>query len=186
MECSVCYKNIKKSYITCHALCSCCYKKIKSQKCPLCRTIMNTKFINNPSIIEVENNFGSKKQILMKNLKKFVFGKAFKLYLSKTLARDNIRTRDDFIIINYKKYEYNEILDLKSYSYFISQNITFYNWAYTSLADKLIDTHNIYNLTKKDIFYIRNYIAYDEYSTPEKRLLKYLWEKEKYKYDLIM
>lgn len=188
MECCVCYNNIKKSSITCHSICKKCCKKIKDEKCPLCRNKMNYNNEDEINIIEVETCYGSKKIILKKNLKRFIFGNEFKKHLTNILSRWVVSYKNDFVIIDYKKYDYDEILDFKTYSKYNRLN-TKYNlsnsWGFNFLIDKLIDRQNIYRLTKEDLFFIQNTVIRDEFECNEKRILKYIWDKEKYKYKLI-
>lgn len=196
MECCVCYKNIKKSCITCHGICLKCHHKIKNNKCPICRNQMilkkklidnNTKLIDN-NTIEVTYEYGGKKNILLKNLNRFVFGKEFKKYLENILTRWGVSYKKDFVIIDYKKYEYDEILDFKTYSKYMSLAGNQYfncNCNFMNLIDRIIDRQNIYRLDKQDIFYIKNIINRYEYENSETRLLKYVWEREKYKVNII-
>lgn len=182
MECCICYNNIKKSSITCHDLCKKCYDKIQNKKCPICRNKMNLLIITSDKFkhIEVEYSYKNTKFIFMKNLKRFVFGKDFKNHLTNVLNRTEVRYKTDFIIINFKKYNYDEILDFKAHTdYMIWQN-NIYNYrigGFENLINRLITNQNI---SKIDLFYIKNAIV-SEYETYNSRLLKYIWETKNLK-----
>lgn len=179
MECCVCYNNIKKSFITCHSLCNKCHSKIKNNKCPICRNIMITTKINKYEEVEIEWWANGRRTMLMKNLKNFVFGKEFKKYLQIVLRKEGVNYKKDFVIIDYKKYDYNELLDFKTFCRFMqfqNNDCVFFN-----LIDRMINSHNIFNLTKKDIFYINNIVNCNEYETSEKRLITYIWKRENFK-----
>jgi hypothetical protein len=125
-----------------------------------------------------------KKQININHLNKFVFSKGFKELLKRYLSKnDDVLYNDFYCIINYRKYDYDEIVEEKYFQYLCFNNyssVVIIRW-----IDYLLHGHP---MEIRHLFLIKNYIANMKLIDSISKLghidsiFRTIWEKTKHNY----